>query len=89
MDTELHKLRIDKSQKARRDDRPVWPWFCWCCCLIGGGVAVWQWKSNSHVIEVQTVRVYLPEGTVQENDLVMLNATGYIMAAHRMNWRAR
>lgn len=84
MDTDLHKLRIDKSQKARRNTRPVWPWVLLLLLLGGGAAGYWEWNRRNAVIEVKTIRVHVPEGAMLENDLVMLNATGYIMAAHRI-----
>ena len=33
---------------------------------------------------MQTLRVRVPEGTTTEADLVMLNATGYVIAAHKI-----
>jgi len=33
---------------------------------------------------VQTMRVRVPEGAVSTADLVVLNATGYVMAAHKI-----
>ncbi len=33
---------------------------------------------------MQTIRVKVPEGAAGETDLVMLNATGYVMAAHKI-----
>jgi hypothetical protein len=44
MDSDLKKLRIDKSQKARRDGGGVWPWILLVVLLAGGGVGYWQWQ---------------------------------------------
>ena len=84
MEHELHKLRIDKSQKARRDERSNWPAILVVLLLIGAAAAVWQWHGSSSIPVVQTIRVKVPEATDGDSDLVMLNATGYVMAAHKI-----
>ncbi|HVT90582.1 MAG TPA: efflux RND transporter periplasmic adaptor subunit [Tepidisphaeraceae bacterium] len=84
MDSDLEKLRIHKDHKARRNERPVWPWVVLVILLIGAGAAALQWRSASATPVVQVIRVRIPEGAVTDNDLVALNATGYIMAAHKI-----
>ena len=84
MDTELQKLRIEKSHKARRDERPVWPWVVVVMLVVAGSAGVWQWKNASAAPVVQTVRVRIPEGPAAETNTVVLNATGYVMAAHKI-----
>jgi len=84
VENELHKLRIDKSQKARRDEKSIWPWIVLGILLIGGGAGVIKWRSASAAPVVETLRVRVPEGTVTEDNLIMLNATGYVMAAHKI-----
>src|SRR5205085_1808177 len=49
----------------------------------GGGVAL-AYQSGGKPAVVETKRVRVPEATEQANDLVALNATGYIMAAHKI-----
>ena len=84
MDSELEKLRIDKSHKAHKDERSVWPWLIVVLLLLVGGFGLWQWQSASAAPSVQTIRVRVPDGTVSESDRVLLNATGYVMAAHKI-----
>ena len=87
MEAELHKLRIDKADKARRDERTVWPWLLIVVVAVALGVGVWQWRSASAAMVVQTVRVRVPEAVADqtsEPDTVLLNATGYIIAAHKI-----
>ena len=85
MTSELHKLRIDKSQKANHQDKAVWPWVLLVVVLRAGGVGVWVWLANSAVQVVETVRVRVTETSAAgDSDLVTLNATGYIIAAHKI-----
>ena len=82
---ELDKLRIDKSHKARRDERATWPWIALALLLSLGGFALWQWRAAAAAPVVETMRVRVPDGaTTNESDLVILNATGYVMAAHKI-----
>jgi HlyD family secretion protein len=84
MSSELEKLRIAKEHRARRDEKRSWPWVLLLIVLIGGGVAAWQWQKASAAVIVQTQRVRVPEGMVLESKLVALEATGYIIAAHKI-----
>src|SRR4051812_25837094 len=88
VDTELQKLRIDKSHKARRDERSAWPWIVLIVVLATGAVLAWQWRSASAATVVQTIRVRVPDASTTDSsadsDTVLLNATGYIMAAHKI-----
>ena len=84
MDNELQKLRIDKSQKAARHERAMWPWIVCIFLLLALGAGYWQWHRATAAAIVKVVRVSVPEGAVVESDLVALNATGYITAAHKI-----
>src|SRR5207247_9624744 len=84
MEHELEKLRIDKSHKARKDERSIWPWAIVVLLLLIGGIGLWQWQVASATSPVQTSRVRVPDGTVKDTDRVLLNATGYVMAAHKI-----
>jgi HlyD family secretion protein len=84
MDTDLQKLRIEKSQKARRDTANPWPWILLILLLAGGAVAFYFYRQSRTAVEVQVQRVHASQGSARNDDLVLLNATGYIMAAHRI-----
>lgn len=85
METELHKLRIEKSHRATRDKKAVWP-------IAGGAVLllmmavgiVWQWQGRAPALVVKTIRVRMTEVSKGPSDLVTLNATGYVTAAHKI-----
>jgi HlyD family secretion protein len=82
--TELQKLRIDKSHKAPRRESRRWPWVALVVLLAGGGVGAWRYQKAAAVPVVQTMKVRLPEGFTSDSDLVMLSATGYVIAAHKV-----
>ncbi len=46
------------------------------------GVAMAEWAPSLPI--VKTVRVRIPESAAASNDLVALNATGYVIAAHKI-----
>jgi HlyD family secretion protein len=84
VDNDLGKLRIDKAHKARRDERSAWPWIGLALLLLLCGGGLWAWVRASSVPTVETTRVRVPEGMVTDAQLVTLNATGYVMAAHKI-----
>ena len=84
MQDDLEKLRIDKSHKARRDERARWPWLVLIILLLVAGFGIWQWRVAAAAPVVETIRVRIPEGATTDADAVLLNATGYVMAAHKI-----
>jgi HlyD family secretion protein len=87
VEAELQKLRIDKSHKARRGERALWPYVLIAVLVIAGGIGLWQWRFASATPVVQTMRVRLPEPATTDsadNDSVVLQSTGYVMAAHKI-----
>jgi HlyD family secretion protein len=84
MHSELQKLRIEKDQKASRHERSSWPWVVGIVALIIALLVGFQIRSATGRPVVQTLRVVVPEGAVNDSDLVMLNATGYVIAAHKI-----
>src|SRR4051794_29469769 len=84
MEEELHKLRIDKAHKARRDESAQWPWLVGLLVVVIVAIAMWQWRSSAAAPVVQTMRVRVPEPTTQSANVTLLNATGYVMAAHKI-----
>lgn len=90
MDTELQKLRIDKNKKAIRPSGgrtggSALPWMALVALLLGGGSYIgWNAWGASRPVVVQVMPVVMPEGAVTETDLVQLQATGYIIAAHKI-----
>lgn len=83
MNAELQKLRIDKAQKSSREPRSKWPWVVVALLLASGGVGAWEYRKAAGVVIVETMRVKAREASAKD-DLVVLNATGYIIAAHKI-----
>jgi HlyD family secretion protein len=82
---ELHKLRIDEAHRARRDERPVWPWVIVVLVLLLVGGGAWQWRVAAAAPMVQTLRVRPIEGaTATPADATVLSASGYVVAAHKI-----
>ena len=85
VDTELKNLRIDRSRKSAPRDgkrgRRLWL----VLLLIVLGAAGFAWSVLNTALEVETVRVRAVQtgGGVSEG-AVVLNATGYIIAAHKI-----
>src|SRR5205823_4438166 len=70
--------------KARREPRRAWPWVLLVMVFGAGGAGVWQWRTALAVTPVQTIRVRVSESAAADSDVVLLNATGYVMAAHKI-----
>lgn len=86
MDTDLEKLRIDRSFK--RPDGPS-PWVK--RVIIAGvvlgallGAASVLWRMVNQAVEVEVQRVQVTARRAPEAGGVLLNATGYIVAAHKI-----
>jgi HlyD family secretion protein len=84
MHEELNKLRIKKEHKAARRESSRWPWVVLVALLLGGGAFAYQKISAASVITVETVRVKAPDVSAKPTDVIALQATGYIMAAHKI-----
>ena len=90
METELKSLRIDRSQRANSSGNWAARW------IVGGvsvflllGVARFAFSKLNAAAEVETVRVRSSQpGSASAADIV-LNATGYIVAHHKIEVAAK
>src|SRR4051812_22028409 len=85
MSSDLEKLRISKEHRASRDTRSNWPIVLLVIVLAGAGVGFMQWRSAMAQTVVQTIHVKMPEvGSTSDKAQIALNASGYIIAAHKI-----
>jgi HlyD family secretion protein len=84
VEAELNILRIDKADRARHDERSAWPWVLCAVILLALGGWAWQWRSAAAAPLVQTIRVKPVERQAAREDRVVFNATGYVIAAHKI-----
>jgi HlyD family secretion protein len=90
MDTELKNLRIDRSKKRRDEPSP------WAVRWIVAGIALFVLLGAARFIygrlnaatDVEIVRVHAASPLAGEGN-VILNATGYIVAAHKIELAAK
>jgi HlyD family secretion protein len=90
MDEELKSLRIDRTQRRSAAPRRVGRWIAVVLILLVVGIGAWglvSAKLNS-APAVETVRVRSISGAAAPQGVV-LNATGYIVAAHKIEVAAK
>ncbi len=92
MDAELKSLRIDRSKKrSEQPSRWATGWILGCIALIllsAGGF--YAYGMLTRAIDVDTVRVRASSaGDGARSGDVILNATGYIVAAHKIELAAK
>lgn len=86
MDAELKSLKIDRTRRPVDEPSP------WARRWIVGGVSLFvllglgatAYKQFNQVPEVTTVRVTAAQAGGASGESVVLNATGYIVAAHKI-----
>jgi HlyD family secretion protein len=79
--SELHGLRIDRSRKTERPARGGrWVWIVLLLLLLGAGG--WYALRAQSPVEVSVMRIALVQAAPLDD--VALNATGYIVAAHKI-----
>jgi HlyD family secretion protein len=89
MDAELQNLRIDRSKKRQQPSRWAFRWILGgvILFLLLGAWRLWTRKANAatavEVARVQTV------GAANAPQGIVLNATGYIVAAHKIEVAAK
>lgn len=85
MDTELSSLRIDKTHRRSNDSNPLVKWGLLAlvaAVVLAGAVVVY--KKATAATPVHVVRVQSPVAAADAGEQVILTATGYIVAAHKI-----
>lgn len=91
MSVDLTSLRIDPSMKqpAARPARPRWPIWAGIAAVIAIALLLWV-HNRPAAVEVEVARAVLaPSGAAGAGDTVVLNAAGYIVAAHKIELAAK
>jgi HlyD family secretion protein len=91
METELKSLQIDRSKK-RRDEPSPWAvrWIIFGITLfVLLGAARFVYAKLNAATEVDIVRVHATSALAGGQGNVILNATGYIVAAHKIELAAK
>jgi len=92
MEPQLGNLKIDRSEKRSAEPSPWATRFIIAgitfFVLVGAAALAWN-KLSSPAMEVETTRVHAMTSGAGASDPVILNATGYIIAAHTIDVAAK
>ena len=85
MDTELKSLRIDRSSRRESGGKPIVKLIVLAIIIaLAAFGALFAWKKLNAAAPVQVVQVQSPMVASSAGDQVILTATGYIVAAHKI-----
>ncbi len=85
METELKNLRIDRSARREREPKAIGKLIVIAVVIALAAVgAVFAVKKLNAATPVQTMQVQSPMTTSSAGEQVVLTATGYIIAAHKI-----
>ena len=92
MESELKSLRIDRHKKRRKKESKWAQWWIITgiaiLVLLGAGRAAYGVLNRATEVEVTRVRAVSASDAAKAGD-VILNATGYIVAAHKIELAAK
>jgi HlyD family secretion protein len=87
MEEELNRLKIDRSSEPADGGLPRWAarWILiGVLCFVVAGVGAILYQRLNAATEVVTARATAASAAAGSSDPVVLNATGYIVAAHKI-----
>lgn len=85
METELKSLRIDRTARRSREPKPVFKMVLLAVVLgVAAIAAVLGYEKLNAAVPVQVVQVQSPVSAAATGDQTILTATGYIIAAHKI-----
>jgi HlyD family secretion protein len=85
MDTDLKRLRIDRDARRTQDSKPVLKLVGIAVLLgLGAVAALLAYQKVNAATPVQVVQVQSPMSASAAGEQVILSATGYIIAAHKI-----
>ncbi|MBV9226008.1 MAG: biotin/lipoyl-binding protein, partial [Acidobacteriaceae bacterium] len=85
MDTDLKRLRIDRDARRTQDSKPVLKLIGIAVLLgLGAVAALLAYQKVNAATPVQVVQVQSPVSASAAGEQIILSATGYIIAAHKI-----
>jgi HlyD family secretion protein len=85
LDSELEGLRIDRTPRPEPKKRSRMKWLAVAAVVaIGAVAAIVPYLLHSRAPLVQVARVMAAQSPTGEDNAVVLNATGYIIAHHQI-----
>ncbi|MBV8808895.1 MAG: efflux RND transporter periplasmic adaptor subunit [Acidobacteriaceae bacterium] len=85
METELKSLRIDRSQRREREPKAIGKLIAIAIVIAAAAIgAVFAVKKLNAATPVETIQVQSPMMSSAAGEQVVLTATGYIIAAHKI-----
>lgn len=85
METELKNLRIDRTARRTRESKPVVQLLAIAIILVAVAVgALFAYQKINAPVTVQVVQVQSPMNASAAGEQTVLTATGYIVAAHKI-----
>jgi HlyD family secretion protein len=85
METELKNLRIDRTSRRARESKPVVQLIAIAVVLVAVAMgALFAYQKLNAAVPVQVVQVQSPMNESAAGEQVILTATGYIVAAHKI-----
>jgi HlyD family secretion protein len=85
METELKSLRIDRTERRTSEPKPVLKLIVLAIVVAAAAIgAVFAYEKVTAAPVVHVVQVQSPMSASDAGDQVVLTATGYIIAAHKI-----
>ncbi|MGI9070084.1 MAG: efflux RND transporter periplasmic adaptor subunit [Bryobacteraceae bacterium] len=85
METELKDLRIDRTSRRSRESKPVVQLIAIAVVLVAVAIgALFAYQKLNAAVPVQVIQVQSPMNESAAGEQVILTATGYIVAAHKI-----
>ena len=85
METELKDLRIDRTSRRSRESKPVVQLIVIAIVLVALAIgALFAYQKLNAAVAVQITQVQSPMNESAAGEQVILTATGYIVAAHKI-----
>lgn len=85
METELKSLRIERTERRSRDGNPLVKWGVIGALVVAIAAAgLFAYAKATAAVPVKVVRVQSPVSTADAGEQIILTATGYIVAAHKI-----